>query len=85
MLETIFAVKVALLLNEADIDEFTLAAGIHAQEVGWAPDFSQSGDKWSSRVGEIGSHQLDLLSLAVEGRRQTDTCEKQQPTCVLTS
>lgn len=53
LLETIFAVKVALLLDEADVDELTLAAGIHAQEVSWAPGLAQSGDKWSSRVDKV--------------------------------
>jgi hypothetical protein len=48
LLEAVLAVQVTLLFNEADVDKFTLAAWIDAEEVGWTPGLSQSGDKWSS-------------------------------------
>lgn len=48
LFEAVLAVQVSLLFNEADVDELTLAAGVDAQEVGWAPGLAQSGDEWAS-------------------------------------
>jgi hypothetical protein len=48
LLEAVLAVQVALLLDETDVDEFTFAAGVHAEEVIGAPGTSQSGDEWTS-------------------------------------
>jgi hypothetical protein len=48
LLEAVFAVQVALLLNEADVHEFALAVGVHAQEVSRAPCLSEGCYEWSS-------------------------------------
>lgn len=53
LFEAVLAVQVSLLFNEADVDEFTLAAGVDAQEVGWAPGLAQSCDEWTSENVEI--------------------------------
>jgi hypothetical protein len=62
LLETIFAVQVTLFFNEADVNEFTLAAWVHTKEMGWTPGLSQSGDKRSSVFGE-GRRKKVCLSL----------------------
>lgn len=48
MLKAVFAIQVTLFFNKSDVNEFTLAAGVHAKEVIGAPGLSQGGDKWSS-------------------------------------
>jgi hypothetical protein len=48
LLETVLAIQIAFLLNEADVHKFTSAVGIHAQEVSWAPSFSECSNEWSS-------------------------------------
>jgi hypothetical protein len=48
LLETVLAIQIAFLLNESNVHKFTSAVGIHAQEVGWAPCFSECGNEWSS-------------------------------------
>jgi hypothetical protein len=52
LLEAVFAVQVTFLLNKTDVDEFTLAAGIHTEEVIGAPGTSQSSNEWAS-VGSV--------------------------------
>lgn len=66
MFEAVFAIQVSLLFNEADVDEFTLAAGVHTQEVGWAPGLAQGGDKWTS--GKI-KHPLDPVIIPHHRRK----------------
>jgi hypothetical protein len=52
LLETVLAVQVALLLDEADVNELALATWVHAEEVSWTPGLAQGGDKRSSEGGE---------------------------------
>lgn len=59
LLEAVLAVQVSLLFNEADVDEFTLAAGVDAQEVSWAPGFAQSGDEWTSDLASTSTANWD--------------------------
>ena len=45
LLEAVFAVQVALLLDEADVLQGALALGVAAHEVVGAPDLAQGGDE----------------------------------------
>lgn len=48
LLEAVFAVELAVLLNEADVLQWTSAGCVHADEVLRAPDAAQSGNERSS-------------------------------------
>lgn len=61
MLETIFAVQVTLLFNEADVDKFTFAAGVDAEEVSRAPGPSQSGHERSSAEKRFNSQFVFII------------------------
>lgn len=64
MFEAIFAVQVTFFFNEANVDEFSFAAWIYAEEMSWTPCFTQSSDEWSSVMDGKGSS-VNLLSLYV--------------------
>lgn len=48
LLEAIFTVQIAFLFDESNIDQFTLALWVDAEEVSWTPCFTQCSDEWSS-------------------------------------
>lgn len=52
LLEAVLAVEIALLLNEANVLEWTAAVAVDANEVIGAPDATQGGDEGSPNQRE---------------------------------
>lgn len=52
LLEAVLAVEIALLLNEANVLQWTAAVAVDANEVIGAPDATQGGDEGSPKERE---------------------------------
>lgn len=62
LLEAVLAVQIALLLDETDVGQWTLAVTVVADEVIRAPDAAKSGDEGSSDLLVAAATQWDTTS-----------------------